>query len=217
MPAAGAAVELAALAGPAPASPSKVVRKETATLQVLCCGWAGCWQCVRARRACNACARTRPRPAAASQVRERPRLATGAALQWQQLAALTRKNLTVRCAHGCMHGAAPGACMHGTAASAQPRMCRTCGTLDCRNAPWCAPCRARAWKTNLLLVAQAVLFIALTWGVDRAGGWGFALVRPLHRLRRNSPAWRRGTEQGNSSRADAPGAAREAACNYESS
>ncbi len=31
--------------------------------------------------------------------------------------------------------------------------------------------RARAWKTNLLLVAQAVLFIALTWGVDRAGGW----------------------------------------------
>lgn len=35
-------------------------------------------------------------------------------------------------------------------------------------------CRARAWKTNLLLVAQAVLFIALTWGVDRAGERGFS-------------------------------------------
>lgn len=32
------------------------------------------------------------------QVRDRPRLASGAALQWQQLVALTRKNLTVRCA-----------------------------------------------------------------------------------------------------------------------
>jgi hypothetical protein len=30
------------------------------------------------------------------QVRQRPQLATGAALQWQQLAALTRKNLTIR-------------------------------------------------------------------------------------------------------------------------
>ena len=30
------------------------------------------------------------------QVRQRPQLATGPALQWQQLAALTRKNLTIR-------------------------------------------------------------------------------------------------------------------------
>lgn len=29
--------------------------------------------------------------------------------------------------------------------------------------------RLRAWKTNLLLVLQAVLFIALIWVVDRAG------------------------------------------------
>ncbi|KAL4434281.1 hypothetical protein ABPG75_000722 [Micractinium tetrahymenae] len=57
------------------------------------------------------------------QVRRRPRLASGAALQWQQLAALTRRNLLIR---------------------------------------------ARAWKTNLLLVLQAVLFIALIWVVDRA-------------------------------------------------
>ena len=32
------------------------------------------------------------------------------------------------------------------------------------------PCRGRAWKTNLLLVAQAVLFICLIWAVDKAGG-----------------------------------------------
>lgn len=32
------------------------------------------------------------------QVRQRPLLATGAALQWQQLTALCRKNLTIRCA-----------------------------------------------------------------------------------------------------------------------
>ncbi|KAL4424942.1 hypothetical protein ABPG77_009671 [Micractinium sp. CCAP 211/92] len=57
------------------------------------------------------------------QVRRRLRLTSGAALQWQQLAALTRRNLLVR---------------------------------------------LRAWKTNLLLVLQAVLFIALIWVVDRA-------------------------------------------------
>lgn len=57
------------------------------------------------------------------QVRARPRLATGATLQWQQLTALTRKNLLIR---------------------------------------------GRAWKTNLLLILQAVLFTALIWGVDRA-------------------------------------------------
>ena len=28
--------------------------------------------------------------------------------------------------------------------------------------------RKRAWKTNLLLIAQAALFIVLTWGVDKA-------------------------------------------------
>lgn len=32
------------------------------------------------------------------QVRQRPRLASGATLQWQQLTALCRKNLTIRCA-----------------------------------------------------------------------------------------------------------------------
>lgn len=39
-------------------------------------------------------------------------------------------------------------------------------------AGWLAVCgcrRGRAWKTNLLLVAQAVLFIFLIWAVDKAG------------------------------------------------
>lgn len=29
-------------------------------------------------------------------------------------------------------------------------------------------CRRRAWKTNLLLIAQAALFVLLTWTVDKA-------------------------------------------------
>lgn len=103
------------------------------------------------------------------QVRERPRLASGAALQWQQLVALTRKNLTARCALLLL-------LLLGT---------RLVRMLRCRLATrvqtaaiasslatsliTMSLCRARAWKTNLLLVAQAVLFIALTWGVDRAG------------------------------------------------
>ncbi|KAI3423876.1 hypothetical protein D9Q98_009710 [Chlorella vulgaris] len=57
------------------------------------------------------------------QVRQRPRLASGLALQWQQLCALTSKNFIIR---------------------------------------------RRAWKTNLLLIAQAVLFITLIFAVDRA-------------------------------------------------
>ncbi|KAL4855684.1 ABC transporter A family member 11 [Chlorella vulgaris] len=55
------------------------------------------------------------------QVRQRPRLASGLALQWQQLCALTGKNFIIR---------------------------------------------RRAWKTNLLLIAQAVLFITLIFAVD---------------------------------------------------
>jgi len=30
-------------------------------------------------------------------------------------------------------------------------------------------CRRRAWRTNLLLILQAVLFTGLIWAVDRAG------------------------------------------------
>ena len=50
-------------------------------------------------------------------------LARGAALQWQQFTALTRRHLLIR---------------------------------------------RRAWKTNVLLVLQAVLFILLIWAVDKA-------------------------------------------------
>ncbi len=42
------------------------------------------------------CEQSHSCPAHVAQVRDRPRLAAGAALQWQQLVALSRKNLTVR-------------------------------------------------------------------------------------------------------------------------
>ena len=62
-------------------------------------------------------------PRCPPQVRNSRPLAHGAALQWQQFTALTRRHLLIR---------------------------------------------QRAWKTNVLLVLQAVLFILLIWAVDKA-------------------------------------------------
>lgn len=115
------------------------------------------------------------------QVRRRPRLASGGALQWQQLVALTRRNLLVRRAWqrqiaqaGTRQLAAPqGKSCHPLSVQQPPAQCALLLPTTCR-CPlhvFSPPThRVRAWKTNLLLVLQAVLFIALIWVVDRAGG-----------------------------------------------
>lgn len=87
---------------------------------------------------------------------------TGVSLHLAQFTALTKKNILVRQVSACII-----LCMElmtlGWGASdflmiISARLRET----------HCSICRKRAWKTNLLLILQAALFILLTWGVDKA-------------------------------------------------
>ena len=83
-------------------------------------------------------------------VAQQPKRLEGVALGWQQLLALTRKNALIRREH-CRRAS------RGEDASSAFPPSTLAGGSTCPSAalPWC---RGRAWKINLLLVAQAVLF-----------------------------------------------------------